>query len=201
MSRRKLKSVPIWKQGIALLCAVYLIAVWVIPVFLLPFVNVLPYVHQATFLQRFLGSCVGTAIVFLTLFALGPKQFLRNMSSAPATRWERAKHWLALALGFAMFTYMGAELSPNLFGALTHALPGNAYEESFQVEDATTHGSRYRSVSLVLRSHPNEASRYLVISKRLFDYPQIRRGDVLKVSGRKTAVGIYVTNFEVKPAS
>ncbi len=197
MVRKNSRFIPIWKQIIAGCCVFYFISVWCVPVFMLPFVNVLPYVHESNFSQRLPISIAGSILFFFILFSLNPKNFANNLNSFKAGRWVRIKHLAGVLLGLAMFTCTGAWLSPNLFGAITLALPSTTYEETTEVVEAHFKGSKYKSVSLVLRNRSDGRVIYLTLSKRLFEYPHFNVGDNLRLYGEKTITGEYVNNFEL----
>lgn len=201
MAQTKRKSIPAWRKVAVACCAAYFIAVWALPIFMLPFVNVLPYVHHSDFYQRLSISFGASVLVLCTGFAASPwKQFSRGYLSTTfaGSLLNKLKELSALLLGISMFTYMSAELSPNLFGALARVLPANAYEEIVEVENVKFEGSKYKSVSLTLRSRHDESTLYLVFSKRLFEYPKFKSGDILRLFGKQTALGVYVTDFKLE---
>jgi hypothetical protein len=190
-------SVPKWKQAVALMCAAYFLLVWCLPVFMLPFVNLLPFVHERNFWERLLVSSMGSVFVMTLLVTLGPSRGLRAFRSQDASesRWRAVQHWLGLALCFVLATAMSAFVSANLLGAIAHALPGEAYREKVVLESVEFGGSKYKSVNLSYRNPVDNGLRYLVLSKRLFNYPLLSPGDVVELVGQRSAAGFYVSEF------
>lgn len=200
LRRTRSRHTPKWKPAIALACAAYMILVWVLPIFMLPFVNVLPFVHERGYWERLLVSGLGSVLVIATLASLAPRRALRDLRSGePAPGRKRALHWLGVGGGLAAATVAAAALSPNLFGLVACALPGEAHRETIILEAVEHSGSRYRSVALQYASPADGTTRYLVLSKRLFDYPRFAPGDALEFRGHRTAVGFYVSEFRLSP--
>jgi hypothetical protein len=195
MALRK-KSPPRWKQFLALGCVLYWLLAWVLPTLLLPFVNVLPFVHHADFPKRLLVSTAGTVLSLCIMYWLVPKRTTTSLRFANFTKWEKRKESLVLILGLALFTYMGAWVSANSIGTLARAFPSVPYHEQVVIENVTYEGSKYKSVSLVVRNQKNCELRYLTLSKRLFEYPRFKSGDTLTLIGWETLLGSYVTEFE-----
>lgn len=185
--------IPKWKQAVAFCCLLYAMLVWALPVFMLPFVNVLPYVHERNTLER-LPFSVGGSIVVITLLLLMNKG---KLPGTPTTGGLRVKvnHWVGVLAGLAMFTYTGAEFSPNLFGLATRLLPHESRTIQVPIESADYSGSRYKSVALQFHDPESNKSRHLVLSKRLFDLPRMQPGDRLELKEQKTILGTYIAGF------
>lgn len=134
MKRKKSNDVPVWKQMLAVFIAVYFLAVWALPTFMLPFVYVLPYVHQMDFLPRLIVSATLSLLVVSIFYLLNPTHFLSFYQSGSSdSKWERTKRWLGPLLGLIMFTLSGAYWSPNLFGILTRALPSSEFAKTVEI--------------------------------------------------------------------
>lgn len=179
------------------MCAAYFLLVWCLPIFMLPFVNELPFVHERNFWERFLVSSLGSVLVATVLISLDPARTLRAFRSKDAggPRWRKMQHYLVVIGGLVMFTAGAAAWSANLFGIVGRVLPSEAFRETVVLESVEFQGSKYRSVALSYRNSVDGGVRYLVLSKRLFDYPHFSPGDVLELSGARSFVGIYVSEF------
>ena len=136
---------PKWKHAAAVACAVYAGVAWAVPVFMLPFVNVLPFVHDRAFLERLPFSVVGSVLVVVTLAALNRARIPSN-AGIHATGRERLVHRLGEIGGLVMFTLIGAALSANTLGLMAKALPSEEFETVVVVREVDHQGSRYRSV-------------------------------------------------------
>ena len=193
MVRVNRSRVPKWKQAVALCCLLYAIAVWVVPVFMLPFVNVLPYVHERNVLERLPFSIAGS-IAFIAILAAMNKG---KLPATPLASTFKAKvtHWVGVLAGLSMFTYSGAEFSPNLFGLAARLLPHQSHTVQVPIESVNYSGSRYKSVALQYKDPMTNEPRYLVLSKRLFDYPKMERGDILELREQRTLLGSYIQDF------
>jgi hypothetical protein len=168
-----------------------LASVW--PLLLLPFVNILPYLQSQPFAARFFFSvnawlCTG-ALWFVIITA---KE--RRVISALFSGWKDIAGTVA---GIAMFAYFAAELSANTFGSLVKVFPGQSYMQRFEVMNTESAGSKYKSVTLELRSQSHRQAFYLTLSKRLFDYPQFNGGEVLMLKGKQNFFGVYVDDVEL----
>ncbi|MDO8960656.1 MAG: hypothetical protein Q7V02_01035 [Methylophilus sp.] len=197
MKRSKSNDIPIWKQMLAVVIAAYCLAVWALPTFMLPFVNVLPYVHQMDFLHRLIISATLSLLVVSILYLLNPTHFLSfHQSGSSDSKWGGMKRWLGPLLGLIMFTFSGAYWSPNLFGVLTRAFPSSEYAKTVEIVNVDFLGTKHKSVSLMLKDKDGKAM-YLVLAQRLFDYPRFKSGDTLELHGIENFVGAYVINFKV----
>lgn len=197
MRRASSVSIPKWKQAVALMCTAYFLLVWCLPIFMLPFVYELPFVQEHNFWERLVVSSLGTVLVLTVLISLNPHRILRVVKShEPAgPSWRKVQHWLGVMGGFVMFSAGSAAFSANLFGVVGRVLPTETYQEKVVLESVEFLGSRHKSVALSYRSSVDGGVRYLVLSKRLFDYPHFSPGDVLELSGERSFVGTYVSEF------
>jgi hypothetical protein len=178
-------------------CGVYFIVVWVLPIIMLPFVKALPYLQERDLLGRLFFSGLGTIVVLGAMYLLGVSGFSKSFAMWTSVRWETIKHLIGVLLGLAVFTFSGAALSANYLGPLVKYLPGSEYQSIAKIENAKFSGTRNQSVSLSLRDRSDGVVRHLVLSKRLFEYPPFKRGDVLALYGKKGLIGVYVTGFKV----
>jgi hypothetical protein len=195
MARSRRSKEPAWQRVLVIAFTVYALLVWALPALMLPFANVLPYVHERTVFERLPFSVAGTALVVLAFVVL--ERARRPARSATAgSRWGDLGPWAGVVAGFALATYAGASLSANLFGLAAKLLPHEAYRVRVTIESADHSGSsRYRAVELAYKDPASGERRYLVLSKRLFDYPDFQLGDVVELRGRSTLVGIYIEEF------
>lgn len=164
---------------------------------MLPFVYELPFVHERNFWERLVVSSLGTLLVLTVLISLDPQRILRVVKSQEPIepRWRKVQHWLGVIGGFVMFTAGAAAFSANLFGVVGRVLPTETYREKVVLESVEFQGSRHKSVALSYRSSVDGGVRYLVLSKRLFDYPHFSPGDVLELSGERSFVGTNVSEI------
>ena len=198
MTRKQLASVPLWKQAAVFACLGYFVLAWILPVFMLPFFNILPYVHAMEEEHRILVSTALSVLTCAALIALQkPSRVLRNFREPGSTRWEKTKNLLFAIGGLALFTYAGAVCSPNFFGTLVRVLPGSTYEANIVLDSVSAKGSRYRSVSLTFTDPEAGGTKYLVLSNRLFQYPKFKPGDVLTLYGKQGPLGVYIEEFRV----
>lgn len=190
-------SVPVWKQAIAIACTLYFLCAWIAPLFMLPFVNELPFVHERDINERLLLSVIGTLFVIGVLFSLGPQKMWRvSKSQEPhGSQLKKLGHWAGFIVGVAMFTYTAASLSGNTLGLIARFLPSQPYNETVVLDSVGFNGFERRSALLSYTSQKDGKVRYLVLSKRLFDYPKFASGDVLELYGEEGLVGIYITSF------
>lgn len=188
-----------WKQAATLCCLLYTIAVWVLPVLMLPFVKVHPYVHERSVLQRLPFSVAGSIIVIATLIGMSKEKLF----TAPQAINFKMKitHWCPVFAGLAMFTYAGAELSPNLFGLVTKLLRHESHTVQVMIESVSYSGSRSKSVTLQCSDPVTSEPRYPVLSKQLFDYPRIRRGDMLELKEQRSILGTYIQGISHQQCS
>lgn len=187
-----------WKQAIAIACALYFLFVWIAPVLMLPFVNVLPFVQERDVYERLMFSVLGTLFILGVLVSLGPQNVWRvAKSQVPAgSQLKKLGHWVGVLGGMTMFTCGAAWLSGNTFGLIARVLPSQSYKETVVLVSVKFNGSRNRSsVSLRYKGQQDGKSRYLVLSKRLFDYPKFAPGDIVELYGEQGPVGIYITGF------
>ena len=186
-----------WKQAVALGCAAYLALAWVLPLLMTPFVNVLPFVHKRDTIERLWISCLATLFVTVVLLAMNPRCAFRSFDlSVGASFAKRWRNRVGVLAGLAMFTYSAAWLSANPFGLAARVLPGTDYEEVVVLDNVAFQGSRYRTAVLDYRSPEDGTPRYLVLSQRLFDYPKLTAGDLVRLRGKATTIGVYVTGIE-----
>lgn len=195
--RKKNTPRPLWKQIVAVCCLIYFIAVWILPIFMAPFVNVLPFIHQSDFHSRLAVSMTCSFLLLGTLYFLDTKNFVNFVQNNESSLWKSAGNLIGISLGFILFSFYAAALSPNFFGALTRIFPSSEYEHIVEVESVEFSGPKYRSADLTLRGESDKKKLYLVLSKRLFDYPRFNVGDVIKLRGLQNFVGVYVTDFNV----
>ncbi len=194
-------STPRWKHLVAIACVGYLLVAGVLPVLMIPFVNVLPFVHERGFAERLVWALAGTVLAVGTMVALDPRRMWQGqVSLAPrGSRWQAFTHWLGVLAGFALLTAGTAWTSPNLFGLATRVLPSEPYREVVVLESARQEGSgRRRSLALVLRAPGDASPRYLELSGRLFGDPDLEPGDVVELRGEAGPVGVYVTGVELQ---
>jgi hypothetical protein len=187
-----------WRRAVAMLGAAYCLVAWVLPVLVMLVFRELPYLQERGFLDRLAISAAGTVVLVAAMVISFPG---RTRIYRGARLRDTAGNLLWVGLGLAMFTSIAALWSANTFGVLARLLPGDGYSARFSVGDVDRSGSRLRSISLSLKPKDGNGEVHLTLSKRLFDLPEIRAGDELLVSGKKTAAGVYVDDFRVLPTA
>jgi hypothetical protein len=163
--------------------------------FMMPFGGILPFVHESSLHKRLLYSMFATALVSATLLTIAPRR-VRKAAMPTGTLRNRLRDVFGIAVGLCLFTYCAAEFSPNLFGLAASVLPGDVSSRRVVIHDAEYRGSRLRAVTLTYKDPVDGAFRYLVLSKRLFGYPKLGRGDPVNLHVKHTLVGGYVTQAE-----
>lgn len=197
MRRSRSRRVPLWKQAIAISCLLYVMLVWVLPVFMLPFVNMLPFEHEKSLLERLPFSIAGSTLLVLALLVLNGGRL--PGSPRRESSLQSARHWLAVGAGLTMFTVAGAALSANLFGSLSMILPGKSFRQQTTLSIVAPSGSRYKSLKVEYNDVEIGSPRYLILSKRLFDYPDLRSGSQVVLGGKETAIGRYIESVVIIP--
>jgi hypothetical protein len=183
-----------WRRAVAVLGAAYCLVAWVLPVVVMLVFRELPYLQERGFLDRLAFSAAGTVALVAAMVTSFPG---RTRIYRGARLRDTVSNLLWVGLGLAMFTAIAALWSANTFGVLARLLPGDDYSARFTVGDVDRGGSRLRSISLSLAPKDGNGEVHLTLSKRLFDLPEIRAGDELLVSGKRTAAGVYVEGFRV----
>lgn len=196
MARGRRSGVPKWKQAVAIACLAYAAVVWALPVFMLPFVNILPFVHERTVIERLPVSIAGSVLFVLALIAMNGGRIPPKPNFFSRKR-ERVIHWLGVSAGLAMFTYVGAALSANTLGIVAKVLPGDVFEAVVVLRATDYSGSRYKSVWLEYKEPESGEMQHLILSKRLFEYPELKPGDTVQLRGERTMIGIYINGFSL----
>jgi hypothetical protein len=179
--------------GIASMVAAFL--AWLVPVFMLPFVNVLPYLHTTPIAHR-----VGlSAVFYLLACAIAKWAMTQQQWSAVRNRTLRTwKEVLGVVLGLLMAIYAAAALSGNTLGLLVRAIPGKEVVRELVVVKSKTSGSSFKATKLELSSSDQQFYE-VALSKRIFgEIPKIKPGDKIKFETVENLFGTYVTRFEIK---
>jgi hypothetical protein len=179
--------------GIVGLIAAFL--AWLVPVFVLPFANVLPYLQTMPLLQRLKWSALFFVIAIVVARAAMTRRQWNDVRGVSLDRWSSVA---GVSLGLLLAIYAAASLSANTFGLLVKAFPAEPFVQEFVVTSSMTVGSKQRALELELR--PSQAGKpyELTLSQRVFgELPQLKPGDVLRVRGEKNAFGSYVQTFTV----
>lgn len=170
--------------------------VWLVPVLMLPFVNVLPYLHTMPNSQR-LGL---SAVFYLLVCVVARGGVTRKQWAAVRSRTFRTwKDTLGFGIGLLMATYAAAALSGNTLGLLVRLVPGQEVTREFSVVKAKSSGSNFKATELEL-SLPSDPQFYeIVLSKRIFgELPKIRPGDVVRFEAVENIFGTYVLRVSIK---
>lgn len=187
------KYKPLWLRSVAGVLLLTSFSSAIVPLFMLPFINILPYLQTLPLWERLLWSTMLTLVAILFGFIATTKKQRRSIAALTMSSWKDIA-WGAL--GCVMFIFAAAALNDNLFGSLVKIFPNDPYIARFEVTTAEFFDSRNKSVTLGLKAQSNGKLHYLTLSKRLFDYPKFQRGDVLILKGRRNIFGTYVESFE-----
>ena len=177
--------------GIALL---FLFIVTALPVLMLPFVYILPYLQTQPFLVRLMWSAALYAVVWGLWFFATTRQQKQSVFLL-VSGW---KNKIGAALGMAMFMVSCAFFNANTFGTLVKMFPSEYYIASFEVKNAVSSGSKHKSLDLKLESNLDGKVYYLTLAKKLFDYPRIEAGNKMILKGQQNVFGVYVEEFEIE---
>lgn len=177
-------------------CVVFTLAL-LVSVVMLPFVNVLPYLHTTTLWHR--SILVGVFFIFFCValrLALTNKQW----NLVRALTLQTWKDVVLGLLGFVIAIYSVAALSANTLGILTKIFPGEVFVQDLIVLSKESIGPKYRALKLELQSPQNQQVYQIRLSGKVFgDLPEVERGDVLRIEGTRNSFGSYVTHFSVSP--
>jgi hypothetical protein len=160
---------------------------WVLPIVLIPFVYMLPYLHTLSTDERRLWSMAVSLIVICCVLGL----FILK-GSIPKVAWKES--WLILG-AIGLITIEAADLSANTFGTLVKLFPTTVYIE--QVEVVSVKRTKHKAAELELRDPINKNNYFLTLSKKLFDDSIFSIGDKLLLRGERNDFGVYVKNLEV----
>ena len=182
-----------WRRVVAIGGAAYCLVAWVLPVVILVIFRELPYLDERPFVERLGFSAAGTAALVAAMVIAFPR---RTLVYRGKTLRETVTNAFWAVLGLAMFTAAAAYWSGNTLGALAKLMPGEEYSARFTVIDVDSSG-RFFSLALQPKDGTQEAS--LPLSRRLFDRPEVREGDELVASGKRTLAGVYIDRIRVVP--
>ena len=101
--------------------------------------------------------------------------------------------------GWSLFIFLSALLDANSLGSLVRVFPNKFYSSQVEVLNAKNQGSKYKSVDLDLKSQADGEIYYLTLSKKIFDYPEIKSGDKMTLEGIQNIFGVYIEEFEMEP--
>ncbi|WP_374536485.1 hypothetical protein [Chitinimonas taiwanensis] len=181
----KIKSIR-YLVGALMIFAISLTAV---PIALLPFFNIMPHLQPWSLTDRIIAIStlwIGTVSLWLIVCTPSERQILFNATE------RRARDKAGVIIGMAFFIFLSAALSANTAGIIAKLIPGNHYSGVFLVASINKTGSKYQALHLELRSLDSKKSHYLALSKQSFNYPEIKVGDYVKLSGKDTLIGVYV---------
>lgn len=195
-ARRSAAAPEIWEAGgwrrvVALGGAAYCLVAWLLPVVIERLLEGLPYLEARPFVERLSFSAAGSAALVAAMFIAFPRR--RRIYQGKTLR-ETVTNAFWAVLGLAVFTFFAAFWSGNTLGALAKLIPGDYYSERFTVIDVD---SRRRSFSVTLLPKVGTQPVHLPLSGWLFDRPEIRAGDELIASGKRTLAGVYIDRIQV----
>jgi hypothetical protein len=180
-----------WRRVVAIGGAAYCLVAWGLPVVILVIFGGLPYLEERPFVERLAFSAAGTAALVAAMLIAFPRRVLIYRGE---TRRETATNAFWVVLGLAGFTAAAAYWSGNTLGTLAKLMPGARYSARFTVIDVD---SRRRHFSVTLRPKEGAQEVHLPLSGWLLRRPEIRRGDELVASGKRTLAGVYIDRIQV----
>jgi hypothetical protein len=169
--------------------AIFAISLLLIPVALFPFFNFMPYLQPWSFSWRVIAisiiwiGVIAPSFIFCTY---KERQIIFNAAG------ERTRDRIGVILGMAFFTFLSAALSANTAGIVAKLIPGKHYSGKFLVISASKTGSKYQALHLELRALDSKRSHYLSLSKRSFNFIDVKVGNYIELSGKNTLIGVYV---------
>lgn len=179
------------------LSAAFLLLVFLgaaVPLVIRVFYGDMPYLHNLSLFTRvtiaFLLWCA--AIVFYLLVSTK-----KQKESVLFTIKYKLKDWVGASLGVLLFSFTMGWLSPNTLGMMVRLAPNTPYLFQVEIANAYTQGSRHKSLGLHLKSKDDGSLYYLTLSKRQFEYQNIKVGDRLTLKCKRNVFGIYVEGFVV----
>ena len=166
-----------------------------LPVLMLPFVYILPYLQTQPFLVRLMWSAALYAVVWGLWFFVTTRQQQKSVFLL-INGWNDK---IGATLGMAMFMGSCAFFNANIMGLLVlHTLPTQPYLEHMLIDQVKYQGSRHKSIFLTLHSETDGETYYLTLAKKLFDYPRIEAGNKMILKGQQNVFGVYVDKFEIE---
>ncbi len=169
---------------------------WLVPVFMLPFVNVLPYLHTTPIAHRVGLSALLYLLACMVARGAMTQQQWRGVRDQTLRTWKEV---LGVGLGVLMAIYLAAALSGNTLGLLVRAIPGKKVVLEFVVVESKASGSNFKATKLVLSSPSDQQFYEVVLSKRVFgEIPKIKPGDRFKIEAVENLLGTYVNRFAVE---
>lgn len=184
-----------WRKGVAVVGAAYCVVAWVLPIVVHSIFRGLPLLQEHAFTERLAISAMGTGVLVASMLVAFPGRVRIYRRGTP---WETttAAAWALVGLG--MFTVAAAAWSADTLGTFAKLLPGSAYSAVFTVTGVERSGSRRRSVAVDLRAAGEKRDVELVLSRFLFEVPELSRGDVIVASGKRTLAGTYIERISVR---
>ena len=161
---------------------------------MIPFFGTLPYVHNYSLIERILLEFLIWLFIFILYLLVATS---RQKQTVVVTLRFNLKDWIGGLLGILMFVYVGAWLSANSLGLLVKLFPNEPCSIQVNVLNVENQGSKYKSIALDLKSQVDGKIYYLTLSKKIFDYPEIKSGDKMTLQGKQNIFGIYIESFKV----
>lgn len=115
---------------VAVIGGVGLFLALLVPVVMLPFVNVLPYLHTTSLLHRLILVGVFFFLISVASRLAISKNVWQLVRALTLRTWKDAVLGL---LGFLLIIYIVAELSANTLGMLTKIFPGEVFVQDLVV--------------------------------------------------------------------
>jgi hypothetical protein len=166
------------------------IGLWVLPMAMLPFVSLMPYLHSHLFIVRAIfGVCAGLALMGIWAYIMGPKAKEAMKRSFPKLK---DKLW-GTAI-FILFCLVPAYLGANLLGPLVLGSSNSAFSATFQVVELEETMQKRARTELTLAC-PSTGQKYeITLMRKYFPYLGLSVGQRIHLKGVQNIFGSYVSD-------
>lgn len=166
---------------------------WLLPVALIPFVSIAPYLHSLDLFQRIslsVGATIG--LVLLWVIGMGTRAWSFAGKEFPSVS---DKFW-GIAIMF-LFSLIPVHLGGNVVSALVKYLPNRDVSMILVVEDVSETERRIARTDLVLRCQSTGQAFHLTLARRHFSYMGLQKGEHVELFGRHNTFGVFVDEVKV----
>ncbi|WP_157270886.1 hypothetical protein [Azohydromonas aeria] len=164
--------------------------IW-LPLIMVPFVHVLPYMHERPLVARLQTALLGTILVCLA-FVFMARAAGRPLR-LPSSRVDRC----VLVAALVMAVYVAGAIPGNALAALVWLFPGESVVVEMRVAHIRPGVLGYRTQDLVLQDEDAQASRYVTVARLWFAEVPYQQGDRLQLQVRHNALGMVVQRVTV----
>jgi len=176
--------------ALVLLAVLLFFMLW--PMVFLPF-GMLPYLQRHSFVERFLFGCA----VFLLV---GAMLWLSNTRSRREhllrTRLRSFDEKLKIFATVPVCAFICAWLSTNSLGSLAYVTQGRPFDRVYSVVDTDRPKN---SLQLEVASVEDNSLHAIELSGRLRPKVAVKVGSRIRLIGKETPFGVYITRYELDP--